>query len=214
MRLRAAENSASVILQRTAADSKSRRRRNELRGARLPERCAPAGVLYCSSHAVELAHRSIGWIHLLDRQALDPPPPQRNCKRANLRRGLGCDLTGLPSSNSRNFRGRAIRATSRSIGVPLDRRLSNSFAETAAPTHRLLVQLEKACGALANRAQEKRPFAAVGKAAVDNLDLAPEALVAIAENNMDRLCIAGHDARCAQPRDADGSKVVLKQSVP
>jgi hypothetical protein len=41
------------------------------------------------------------------------------------------------------------------------------------------------------------PFAAVGKAAVNNLDLAPEALVALAENNIDRLRIAGHDARSA-----------------
>ena len=92
--------------------------------------------------------------------------------------------------------------------------ISNPFAETAASTHLLLVQLENACRALANRAQEKRPFAAVGKAAVDNLDLAPEAFVTLAENNIDRLRIAGHDARSAQPRDADGSKVVLKQSVP
>lgn len=75
--------------------------------------------------------------------------------------------------------------------------ISNPFAETAAPTHRLLVQLENACGPLANRADEKGPFAAVGKAAVDNLDLAPETVVALAENNIDRLRIPGHDARGA-----------------
>jgi hypothetical protein len=63
--------------------------------------------------------------------------------------------------------------------------ISNPLAETAAPTYRLLVQLENACGALANRAQEKRPFAAVGKAAVDNLDLAPETVVALAEKDID-----------------------------
>jgi hypothetical protein len=37
----------------------------------------------------------------------------------------------------------------------------------------------------ANRAQEKRPFAAVGKAVVDNLDLAPETVAALAENDID-----------------------------
>ena len=99
--------------------------------------------------------------------------------------------------------------------VALDRRaaryaISNPFAKTAAPTHRLLVQLENTRGTIANRAKEKRPFAAVGKAAVDKLDLAPETVVALAENNIDRLRIPGHDARCAEPRDADGRKIILK----
>jgi hypothetical protein len=74
--------------------------------------------------------------------------------------------------------------------VALDRRaagyaISNPFAETAASTHLLLVQLENACRALANRAQEKRPFAAVGKALVNNLDLTSETVVTLAENNLD-----------------------------
>jgi hypothetical protein len=59
------------------------------------------------------------------------------------------------------------------------------------------VQLKNAHSTTANRANEKRPFAAVGKAAVNNLDLAPEALVALAENNIDRLRIAGHEPRSA-----------------
>ena len=63
--------------------------------------------------------------------------------------------------------------------------ISNPFAETAASTHLLLVQLENACRALANRAQEKRPFAAVGKALVNNLDLTSETVVTLAENNLD-----------------------------
>ena len=89
--------------------------------------------------------------------------------------------------------------------VALDRRaaryaISNSFAKTAAPTHRLLVQLNNARRTAADRAKENRPFAAVGKAAVDNLDLAPEAVVALAENNIDGLRIASHDARSAAAR--------------
>ena len=63
--------------------------------------------------------------------------------------------------------------------------ISNPFAETAASTHLLLVQLENACRALANRAQEKRPFAAVGKALVNNLDLTSKTVVTLAENNLD-----------------------------
>jgi hypothetical protein len=99
--------------------------------------------------------------------------------------------------------------------VALDRRaaryaIPNSFAKTAAATHRLLVQLKNARRTVTNGAQEKGPFAAVRKAAVDNLDLAPEAIVSLAENNMNRLRIPGHDARGAQPRDADGRKVILK----
>jgi hypothetical protein len=47
----------------------------------------------------------------------------------------------------------------------------------------------------------------------NNLDLAPEAVVALAENNFDRLRIARHDASCARARDAQGSKFVLKQSL-
>jgi hypothetical protein len=86
---------------------------------------------------------------------------------------------------------------------------SNPLAETAAPTHRLVVKLENACGALANRAQEKRPFAAIGKAVVDDRDLASEPVIALAENDLN----IGHDARSAQPRNANESKVILKQSV-
>jgi hypothetical protein len=99
--------------------------------------------------------------------------------------------------------------------VPLDwqsarNAISNPLAKTAAPTHRLAVQLENARGMAAGRAKKKWPFAAVGKAAVNNLDLAPGPVVGFAENNLDRLRIAGHGARSAQPRDADGRKVVLK----
>lgn len=92
--------------------------------------------------------------------------------------------------------------------------ISNPIAKAAAPTHGLLVQLENARRTIANRAKKERPFAAVRKAAVHNLDLAPETVLALAENNSDRLRIPGYDARCAQPRNADGRKVVLKQSVP
>ena len=88
--------------------------------------------------------------------------------------------------------------------------IANPFAETAAPTHRLLVQLETACRALANWAQEKRPLAAVGKALVNNLDLTSGTVIAHAENDLDRLRIPGHDARRAQPRDADRRKILLK----
>ena len=52
--------------------------------------------------------------------------------------------------------------------VALDRRaagyaISNPLAETAATTHGLLVQLENACGALANRAQKKDHSPPFGK---------------------------------------------------
>jgi hypothetical protein len=57
------------------------------------------------------------------------------------------------------------------------------------------VKLENARRAIANRAKKKRPFAAVGKAAMDNLDLALETVVALAENNIDPLRIAGHNSR-------------------
>ena len=83
--------------------------------------------------------------------------------------------------------------------------ISNPFAETAASAHRLLVKLKNAHRTAANRANEKRPFAAVGKAVVDNLDLAPQPVVSLAENDIDRPRNAGHNARSAQPRDADGS---------
>ncbi len=43
-------------------------------------------------------------------------------RRSSRRPGLGCNLTGPPSSNSRNFWSRASRATSRSTGEPLDAR--------------------------------------------------------------------------------------------
>jgi hypothetical protein len=47
-------------------------------------------------------------------------------------------------------------------------------AKTAAPTHRLAVKPKNARRTAAIRAQEKRPFAAVGKAAVGNTnDLTP-----------------------------------------
>ena len=65
----------------------------------------------------------------------------------------------------------------------------------------------------AHGANIKRPFAAVGKAAVNNLDLAPEAVVALAENDIDRLRITGRDTRRAPPRGADRRKAILKQSV-
>jgi hypothetical protein len=48
---------------------------------------------------------------------------------------------------------------------------------------------------------------------VNNFHLAPKTFIALAEHNLDRRRIAGHDTRGAQPRDPDGSKVVLKQSV-
>ena len=93
-------------------------------------------------------------------------------------------------------------------GVALDRRaaryaISNPLAKTAAPTHRLVVKLKNARRATTDRAKKKRPFAAVRKAAMDNLDLAPETLVALAENNIDRLHVFGDDASGAQPQDAD-----------
>ena len=43
-------------------------------------------------------------------------------RRSSRRPGLGCNLAGPPSSSSRNFWSRAIRATSRSTGEPLDTR--------------------------------------------------------------------------------------------
>ena len=87
-------------------------------------------------------------------------------------------------------------------GVALDRRapryaIPNPVAKTAAPTHRLVVQLENARRTAANRAKKKRPFAAVRKPVVDNLDFAHEAVVTLAENNIHRLRIARHDARSA-----------------
>ena len=88
--------------------------------------------------------------------------------------------------------------------------ISNPFAETAAPTHGLVVQFENARRTIANGAKKERPFAAVRKAAVDNLDLAPETIVSLAENDTDRLRTAGHDASSAQPRYANGRKVILK----
>ena len=39
-------------------------------------------------------------------------------RRSSRRPGLGCNLAGPPSSSSRNFRSRAIRAASRSTGEP------------------------------------------------------------------------------------------------
>ena len=74
--------------------------------------------------------------------------------------------------------------------VALNRRaaryaIPNSVAKAAAPTHRLVVQLENAPGTSANRANERRPFAAVGKALVNNLDLTSETVVTLAENNLD-----------------------------
>ena len=71
----------------------------------------------------------------------------------------------------------------------------------------------KAGAPFAGGANIKRPFAAVGKAAVNNLDLAPEAVVALAENDIDRLRITGRDTRRAPPRGANRRKAILKQSV-
>jgi hypothetical protein len=75
--------------------------------------------------------------------------------------------------------------------------ISNPFVKTAAPTHRLLVKLENARRTAAIRANEKWPFAAVRKAAVDNLDLAPQPVVALAENDLDqpRLLVTTPEAR-------------------
>lgn len=92
--------------------------------------------------------------------------------------------------------------------VALDRRaaryaIPDPMAKTAAPTDGLVVQLENARRTIANRAKKERPFAAVRKAAVHNLDLAPQPVVALAENDLDQPRLAGHDAVGAQPRDAD-----------
>jgi hypothetical protein len=51
---------------------------------------------------------------------------------------------------------------------------------------------------------------AAAKAAVDNLVLAPETVLALAEDNLDLRRIAAHNTRGAQPRHANGSKVILK----
>jgi hypothetical protein len=94
-------------------------------------------------------------------------------------------LAGPPARLARSLSIRSARAAARSAGDPPPDAIANPETKAAAPTHRLLVKPKDARKTAANRAQEKRPFAAVGKAVVDNLDLAPETVVALAENDID-----------------------------